>query len=114
MVFGPHLKNPARPGLFLSDLKLPMPVLKVAAGEHHTLLLTATGLYAMGSNREGQLGVAGVQEAAEPVAVPAAGALTAIACGARHSAGLDSQGRLLAWGWSLHGEPWPTGLPAAG
>lgn len=85
-------------------------------GEHHSLILADNGsLWALGSNREGQLGVASAgKESDKPLLMlgPGSGhsdaALTqpvvAVAAGARHSAALNAAGQCLCWGWELYGE----------
>lgn len=107
-LFGPHHRPVDAP--LLLPVPLPAPVAAVAAGEHHTLVLTATGdVYAFGSNREGQIGVPGAGEHADkPVLAmgPSAGgeAVTVVAAGARHSLTVGASGRVYAWGCSLHGQ----------
>jgi alpha-tubulin suppressor-like RCC1 family protein len=82
------------------------PVVQVAAGAEHSLVLTASGrLYAFGDNRYGQLGSsanAGI-DAANPqpalVGLPAgSGPVVQIAAGAEHSLVLSASGRLYAFG----------------
>lgn len=116
LAFGPAFRPPGTaPGLFLSPVPFKVAVTQVAAGEHHSLALTADGdVYAWGSNAEGQLGDGSTHSSAAPLAVagPSCGSrdpallhpVTAIAAGARHSAAVNSQGQVLAWGWSLHGQ----------
>lgn len=107
-IFGPQYR-PADGSLLLS-LDIPSPVTAVSAGEHHTLILTATGdVYALGSNREGQLGVPSAStESNQPVLAlgPATGSeqVVAIAAGARHSVAVTATGKVYAWGFSLHGQ----------
>ena len=107
-IFGPQYRP--TDGSLLLPLEIPSPVTAVAAGEHHSLILTATGdVYALGSNREGQLGVSSAStESAQPVLVlgPATGseAVVAIAAGARHSIALTASGKVLTCGCSLHGQ----------
>lgn len=110
-VFGPATAAAGVRGLHLVSISLPVPITSVAAGEHHTLLLSACGeLYGFGSNSEGQLGGAGVDcadpGAAVAIAGPGAGtdSIKAIAAGARHSLAVTETGQVLAWGWALHGE----------
>lgn len=109
-VFGPATAAAGVRGLHLVSIPLPVPITSVAAGEHHTLLLSACGeVYGFGSNSEGQLGGAGVDSAdpgaAVAIAGPGAGtdSIKAIAAGARHSLAVTEAGRVLAWGWALHG-----------
>ncbi len=107
-LFGPPHRPSDAP--LLLPVPLPAPVAAVAAGEHHVLILTATGdVYALGSNIEGQLGVLDIEEHVEkPVLVmgPSAGgeAVTAVAAGARHSLAVGASGQVFAWGCSLHGQ----------
>ncbi len=93
------------------------PVVQVAAGAEHSLVLTASGrLYAFGDNRYGQLGNstnAGI-DAANPqpalVSLPAgSGPVVQIAAGAEHSLVLSASGRLYAFGSNDAGQ---LGVPA--
>ena len=99
----------------------------VAAGAAHTSVLVSTGgVYAFGSNQDGQLGV--------PPSACALGAATAtpelvefpwdderrverasvvtswctsvsaVSCGARHTACVTSRGALVVWGWNAYGQ----------
>lgn len=109
-VFGPAFTPAGVKGLHLRDVPLTVPVAALAAGEHHSLVLGGDGsLWALGSNAEGQLGTPAAGPASEsplPVLGPAAGGakpITAIAAGGRHSLAVDADGRVLAWGWSIHG-----------
>lgn len=110
-VFGPAYTPAGIKGLYLTSISVPVSIISVSAGEHHTLLLSAAGdVYAFGSNREGQLGTStgGTERGpdASVVAVgPAVGtaAIKAIAAGARHSLAITESGQVLGWGWSLHG-----------
>jgi alpha-tubulin suppressor-like RCC1 family protein len=88
------------------------PVTQVAAGSHHSLVLTASGqLYAFGENRKGQLGNATNLEssAANPtprlVDLPgASGRIIGIAAGGEDSLALTSTGELYAFGLDSSGE----------
>lgn len=115
--FGPAFKGAtaAAGSVHLEPVLLPAPAAAVAAGEHHSLVLTAGGdVYSWGSNREGQLGVGARGDAAAPtlVAGPSSAAaepaarrrIVAIAAGARHSVAVNDGGQVLAWGWNLHGQ----------
>jgi alpha-tubulin suppressor-like RCC1 family protein len=112
-VFGPQYR-PSNGSSLLMPIALPLPVSAVAAGEHHSLLLTTAGdLYAFGSNRDGQLGsLAAGPEATSPILIlgpshtdPAlATPITNIAAGARHNAVINASGQCLTWGCSLHGQ----------
>src|SRR5262249_31738572 len=87
-------------------------VTQVATGEHHSLVVTATGqLYAFGENFYGQLGTAendksGVPNAPQkPVALPGApGPVTQIAAGSFHSLAVTATGQLYAFGENFYGE----------
>ncbi len=88
------------------------PVSEIAAGEEHSLAVTATGqLYAFGSNRFGQLGnpAGSGTELANPtplrVSLPAAtGPVAQIAAGSAHSLALTSTGQLYAFGSNEFGQ----------
>ena len=108
-IVGPQFR-PAD-GSLLMSIALPAPATAVSAGEHHTLILTALGdVLALGSNREGQLGVSSIptESNAEAVHVlgPTSGSepIIAIAAGARHSLAITASGQLFSWGCSLHGQ----------
>lgn len=108
-VVGPrYCTDPAHPTPLPVLIKPASTIVSVAAGEHHTLLLSDTGeIFAFGSNTNGQLGVPAVNHSftasTEPVLISGI-AGTAIAAGARHSVCIDHQGRCYAWGSSLHGQ----------
>lgn len=88
------------------------PVAAVACGEAHALACTAGGrVLAWGRAAEGQLGLGEERGAAapvrapEPVPLPGRGTTAVgVACGARHSLAVTSDGRAFLWGWSLHGQ----------
>ena len=88
------------------------PVTEIAAGQLHSLALTATGqLYAFGGNFAGQLGSGtrgGIEEANPTptlVALPgASGPVTQIAAGGEHSLALTSTGQLYAFGSNQFGQ----------
>jgi alpha-tubulin suppressor-like RCC1 family protein len=88
------------------------PVIQIAAGDTHSLALTAAGqLYAFGSNEFGQLGnpANSGTELANPtplaVALPgASGPVVQIAAGASHSLALTSTGQLYAFGSNRFGQ----------
>jgi alpha-tubulin suppressor-like RCC1 family protein len=71
-------------------------------------------VYAWGSNQEGQLGDGSTASSAVPLLVAGPSSqqrdggllqpVTAVACGARHSAAVNILGQCLAWGWNLHGQ----------
>jgi len=75
----------------------------VAAGETHSLALTADGmLIAWGFSRFGQLGDGSTVQRGSPVLVGAR--FTRISAGFSHSLGLAADGALFAWGHALGGQ----------
>ncbi|HST33620.1 MAG TPA: putative Ig domain-containing protein [Solirubrobacteraceae bacterium] len=88
------------------------PVVQTAAGARFTLALSASDqLYAFGSNRWGQLGVAsgsgapGANPAPVPLTLPGAvGRVAALAAGATHSLVLTSTGELYTFGENQFGQ----------
>ena len=85
-------------------------VVAVAAGTHHSLVLTADGLvYAWGRNYEGELGSGDTTQRATPVTVTvASGApltnVVSIAAGNYHSLAVTSGGAVYAWGDNDNGQ----------
>ena len=88
-------------------------------------MLVSTGVYAFGSNRDGQLGVppsaCALGAAATPALVGFRGtarrdasverasaapctSVSAVSCGARHTACVTSFGDLVTWGWNAYGQ----------
>ena len=88
------------------------PVTQVAAGDDHSLALTATGqLYAFGENRFGELGNKTNNETERPNPTPtlvtlpgASGPITRIAAGDDYSLALTSTRQLYAFGCDYSGE----------
>jgi alpha-tubulin suppressor-like RCC1 family protein len=88
------------------------PVVQTAAGARFTLALSASDqLYAFGSNRYGQLGVAsgsgapGANPAPMPLTLPGAvGRVAALAAGVTHSLVLTSTGELYTFGENQFGQ----------
>ena len=100
----------------------------VAAGAAHTSVLVSTGgVYAFGSNQDGQLGVppsacalgaatatpALVEfswdderrvDAVERASAAPCTSVSAVSCGARHTACVTSFGDLVTWGWNAYGQ----------
>jgi alpha-tubulin suppressor-like RCC1 family protein len=115
-----QLGNPANSGTELANpTPLPVslpgatgPVVQIAAGFSHSLVLTSTGqLYAFGSNQFGQLGSAGNSGTDNPVPTPtrvslpgAGGPVSQIAAGGFHSLALTSTGQLYAFGRNDFGQ----------
>lgn len=85
-------------------------VVSIAAGNAHSLALTADGrIAAWGSDSNGQLGNGGSSNTATAMAVASDGVLagktvTAIAAGQFHNVALASDGTLVAWGSNLFGQ----------
>jgi alpha-tubulin suppressor-like RCC1 family protein len=107
-------------------------VVRVAAGEDHSLAVTSSGLlYAFGWNFSGQLGIADNAGTTAPNATPtlvtlpgAVGGVTEVAAGHSHSLAVTSSGQLYAFGANDFGQlgndkvastatPAPVGLPGA-
>jgi alpha-tubulin suppressor-like RCC1 family protein len=79
-------------------------VVQVAAGEEHTMALTATGqLYAWGQGDHGQLGHGGKENLAVPRVIEGIGAVVGMAGGARHSLVTTAEGQVLAFGFGALG-----------
>ena len=84
-------------------------VTEVAAGAMHTLALTPHGVYAWGSNEQGQCGV-GVSQGGScieyPQLVPSLIGIqiTTISCGVGHSVAVDNGGTMWCWGIGGQGQ----------
>ena len=83
-------------------------VFRVACGRNHTLALTDGGVYAFGSNSNGQLGLASSdahRSTRVPQLVAALGTsnIADVACGGAVSAAITVRGELLTWGASAYG-----------
>ena len=89
----------------------------VTAGKQHSLVLTQAGLYSWGCNRYGQLGLGMAPTTLASCASPrhVSGLqgvrVTHVSSGQFHSACLDSEGRVYAWGGGGHG---PCPPPSSG
>lgn len=81
-------------------------VVEVQGGEHHALFLLKNGtVETCGSNKSGQLGVAGIQESGgEPVQVPNLTGVVEISAGERTSCARTSNGKLYVWGSDVEGQ----------
>lgn len=81
-------------------------VAAVAAGLHHTLLLSAAGaVLAFGSNSYGQLGVGDLCPRGAPTPlVTLDEVVTRVAAGGYHSAALTASGRVFTWGNNAKGQ----------
>lgn len=89
------------------SLSVATPIAAVAAGEAHTLLLTAYGdVYACGRAREGQLGLGVLGDSTEvwvPTRIEALRPwrITQVACGSMHSVAVTADGGAFEWGLLL-------------
>ncbi|WP_018220078.1 RCC1 domain-containing protein [Salinispora pacifica] len=89
------------------DLPADTTITAVAAGQGHSLAVTATGtVLAWGGNSSGQLGDGTTTPSSTPVAVdlPAGTTITGVAAGDRHSLAVTSTGTVLAWGLNVTGQ----------
>ena len=90
--------------LWLTLTAKAQPVIKVAAGDYHSLFLKSDGsLWAMGFNGSGALGDGSFNNTNLPEQIVATG-VTAISAGAYHSLFLKSDGSLWAMGNNLSGQ----------
>ncbi|XP_006290887.2 ultraviolet-B receptor UVR8 [Capsella rubella] len=81
----------------------------VAAGLWHTVCISSDGkVYAFGGNQFGQLGTGTDHAEVIPKLLDGQNLegkhAKAVSCGARHSAILAEDGRLLCWGWNKYGQ----------
>ena len=89
---------------FFKDINLD--VLSVHCGRSHTLFLTNNGLYAMGLNQLGQLGIdRNLNVALQPMLIKALDnkTITQICAGQHHNA-VVAEGLLYTWGWNIYGQ----------
>ncbi|XP_029730146.2 uncharacterized protein LOC109403594 [Aedes albopictus] len=89
---------------FLKQLDLE--VLAVQCGRLHTLLLTSNGVYSMGANNLGQLGIGNhVLNALQPMFVQSLDGknITHICTGQYHNA-VVANGLMYTWGWGIFGQ----------
>uniref|UniRef100_A0A182NZG2 Uncharacterized protein n=1 Tax=Anopheles epiroticus TaxID=199890 RepID=A0A182NZG2_9DIPT len=99
---GPNGQPPAVS--FLRQIELD--VLAVQCGRLHTLFLTSNGLYSMGANNLGQLGIGNhVINALQPMLVKTLDgkSITHLAAGQYHNA-VVANGLLYTWGWGVFGQ----------
>ncbi|XP_052866276.1 uncharacterized protein LOC128272494 [Anopheles cruzii] len=86
--------------------QIDLDVLAAQCGRLHTLFLTSNGLYAMGSNNLGQLGIGShVINALQPMLVKSLDGknITHFAAGQYHNA-VVANGLLYTWGWGVFGQ----------
>ncbi len=79
----------------------------IAAGDNHSLALTASGgVLSWGSNQSGQLGDGTTNDNSLPVAalLPSGVVATGLSAGSEHTLALTSAGTVLAWGANLSGQ----------
>lgn len=87
------------------DLPTSSPVVQIACGMHHTVVLTLSGeCFTFGSNQYGQLGTGNLQAQLEPYAVKVAGAISQIAAGSNHTVLLTSHGAVFTFGNHAKGQ----------
>lgn len=81
------------------ELKLPLPVKAIAAGDHHNLALDIDGrVWAWGANDLGQLGDGSLRDSGEPRKVPFKGKAARIFAKGKRSGLLSESGEALTWG----------------
>lgn len=89
---------------FFKDINLD--VYSVHCGRSHTLFLTNNGLYAMGCNKLGQLGIESpLNVALQPMYVKTFDnkIITQISAGQHHNA-VVADDQLYTWGWNVYGQ----------
>lgn len=89
---------------FFTDLNIK--VYSAKCGRQHILFLTNNGLYSIGSNRLGQLGIGDVAEnALQPMLLTTFDNkhITHFECGQYHNA-VVANGQLYTWGWGVFGQ----------
>lgn len=82
-------------------LQLPSvsPVVQVACGLHHTVVLTLAGeVFTFGSNQYGQLGTGDLQPVSGPIRVQVQGAISQVAAGSNHTVLLTHKGVVYTFG----------------
>ncbi|XP_030378381.1 E3 ubiquitin-protein ligase highwire [Scaptodrosophila lebanonensis] len=75
------------------------PVVQVACGLHHTVVLTLAGeVFTFGSNQYGQLGTGDLQPVNGPVKVHVQGAISQVAAGSNHTVLMTHKGMVYTFG----------------
>lgn len=75
------------------------PVIQVACGLHHTVVLTLAGeVFTFGSNQYGQLGTGDLQAVNGPVQVKVHGSISQIAAGSNHTVLMTHKGMVYTFG----------------
>jgi alpha-tubulin suppressor-like RCC1 family protein len=89
---------------FFKDINLE--VLSVHCGRSHTLFLTNNGLYAMGSNQQGQLGIDRLMNnALQPMLIKELdGKIITQICAGQHHNAVVADNLLYTWGWNIYGQ----------
>ena len=91
----------------LEEVELPLAhgVVQVSCGLRHTAALTRNGrLYMFGNNRDGQLGIVGVDGYIIPVELPLAYDVVQVSCGNFHTGVIDMEGNVHIFGRNHHGQ----------
>ena len=109
--YSPALENQTSPiAVNASGVLAGKTITDIAAGPYHSLALDSTGnVYSWGDNTQGQLGDGTTSSDNSPIAVDVSGVLAGktlvgIAAGYYHSAVLDSNGKVYAWGYGVSGQ----------
>lgn len=81
------------------NLPTSSPVVQIACGLHHTVVLTLAGeVFTFGSNQYGQLGTGDLQQHFGPVQVKVSGMISQIAAGSNHTVLLTVKGIVYTFG----------------
>jgi len=84
-----------------TEITLPAEPLSASCGEHHTFVMTQTGIFCWGSNRFGQLGIGAIMNRESMLLVPTQmkfkDGCRQIICGEQHTFAL-TQNEIWVWG----------------
>lgn len=81
------------------------PVIQIACGLHHTVVLTQSGeVFTFGSNQYGQLGTGDLMPVVGPIQVKLNSFIVQIAAGSNHTVLLSSRGVMYTFGSHLRGQ----------